>query len=69
MTDFLAANPKAARASNAQYWLGRSYLAEDQFTQAFNWPLGSALSFMMLALVLLLFAAFSGALRGRLALN
>lgn len=34
MTDFLAANPKAARASNAQYWLGRSYLAEDQFTQA-----------------------------------
>lgn len=40
---------------------------EDQFTQAFNWPLGSALSFMMLALVLALFAAFSGALRGRLA--
>jgi spermidine/putrescine transport system permease protein len=40
---------------------------EDQFTQAFNWPLGSALSFMMLALVLAIFAAFSGALRGRLA--
>jgi len=40
---------------------------EDQFTQAFNWPLGSALSFMMLTLVLALFAAFSGALRGRLA--
>jgi tol-pal system protein YbgF len=34
MTDFLAANPKAARASNAQYWLGRSYMAEDKFTQA-----------------------------------
>ncbi len=34
MTDFLAANPKAARASNAQYWLGRSYMAEGQFTQA-----------------------------------
>ena len=40
---------------------------EDQFTQAFNWPLGSALSFMMLALVLAIFVAFSGALRGRLA--
>lgn len=40
---------------------------EDQFTQSFNWPLGSALSFMMLALVLVLFAAFSVALRHRLA--
>jgi spermidine/putrescine transport system permease protein len=40
---------------------------EDQFTQAFNWPLGSALSFMMLAVVLAIFAAFSGALRGRMA--
>ena len=39
---------------------------EDQFTQSFNWPLGSALSFMMLALVLVIFAAFSGALRHRL---
>ncbi len=34
MTDFLAANPKAARASNAQYWLGRSYMADEQFTLA-----------------------------------
>jgi spermidine/putrescine transport system permease protein len=40
---------------------------EDQFTQGFNWPLGSALSFMMLAVVLVIFAAFSGVLRGRLA--
>ncbi len=39
---------------------------EDQFTQSFNWPLGSALSFMMLALVLAIFAMFSGALRQRL---
>ena len=30
MTAFLAANPKAARASNAQYWLGRSYMAHEQ---------------------------------------
>ena len=36
---------------------------EDQFTQSFNWPLGAALSFIMLAIVLAIFAAFSGALR------
>lgn len=36
---------------------------EDQFTQAFNWPLGSALSFMLLAVVLGIFATFSGVLR------
>lgn len=40
---------------------------EDQFTQAYNWPLGSALSFTMLGLVLVIFAAFSGVLRGRFA--
>lgn len=40
---------------------------EDQFTQAFNWPLGAALSFTMLAVVLVIFAAFSGVLRNRLA--
>lgn len=34
MTDFLAANPKAARASNAQYWLGRSYDAEGRHAEA-----------------------------------
>lgn len=41
---------------------------EDQFTQAYNWPLGAALSFTMLAVVLVIFAAFSGVLRNRLAL-
>ena len=40
---------------------------EDQFTQSYNWPLGSALSFTMLGVVLVIFAAFSGVLRGRLA--
>ena len=39
---------------------------EDQFTQAFNWPLGAALSFTMLAVVLAIFAVFSGVLRKRL---
>ncbi len=34
MTDFLAANPKAARASHAEYWLGRSYMAQDQYAAA-----------------------------------
>jgi tol-pal system protein YbgF len=34
MTDFLAANPKAARASNAQYWLGRTYFAQDRSAEA-----------------------------------
>lgn len=38
---------------------------EDQFTQAFNWPLGSALSFTLLAVVLGIFATFSGVLRQR----
>jgi len=32
---------------------------EDQFTKAFNWPLGAALSFIMLALVLVVFSASS----------
>jgi spermidine/putrescine transport system permease protein len=36
---------------------------EDQFTQAFNWPLGAALSFTMLAVVLVIFGVFSGVLR------
>ena len=36
---------------------------EEQFTQAFNWPLGSALSFTILAVVLAVFATFSGVLR------
>ena len=42
---------------------------EDQFTQAFNWPLGAALSFSMLAVVLVIFVAFSGVLRNRLTLS
>ncbi len=40
---------------------------EDQFTQAYNWPLGAALSFTMLAVVLVIFALFSSVLRKRLA--
>ncbi len=36
---------------------------EDQFTQGFNWPLGAALSFTMLAITLLIFGAFSRVLR------
>jgi spermidine/putrescine transport system permease protein len=38
---------------------------EDQFTQAFNWPLGSAISFTMLGFILVLFGVFAGALRSR----
>jgi len=38
---------------------------EDQFTQAFNWPLGAALSFTMLALVLAMFGLLSTATRLR----
>lgn len=41
---------------------------EDQFTQAFNWPLGSALSFTILGVVLAVFATFSGVLRRNMAL-
>lgn len=39
---------------------------EEQFTAVFNWPLGAALSFTLLALVLAIMAALSPALRGRL---
>ena len=38
---------------------------EDQFVQAFNWPLGAALSFTMLAFILVIFAAVSRVLSGR----
>ena len=34
LLDYLAANPKAARAPSAQYWLGRSYMAQDKPAQA-----------------------------------
>ncbi len=34
MQDFLTNNPKVARASNAQYWLGRSYMAQESYAQA-----------------------------------
>ena len=30
---------------------------EDQFTEVFNWPLGAALSFILLAIVMLIFLA------------
>ena len=36
---------------------------EDQFTAVFNWPLGAALSFLMLAFVLLVLALAAPALR------
>jgi spermidine/putrescine transport system permease protein len=39
---------------------------EDQFTTVFNWPRGAALSFIMLGIVLLIFAASAPLLRGRL---
>ncbi|WP_244493510.1 ABC transporter permease [Aureimonas sp. N4] len=41
---------------------------EEQFTQAFNWPLGAALSFTILAVVLGIFATFSGVLKRNAAL-
>lgn len=40
---------------------------EDQFTQAFNWPLGAALSFIMLAVVLVIFGLTSRILPSRAA--
>jgi spermidine/putrescine transport system permease protein len=39
---------------------------EDQFTQVFNWPLGAALSFILLAAVLAILAVGHTLLRGRL---
>jgi spermidine/putrescine transport system permease protein len=36
---------------------------EDQFVAVFNWPLGAALSFVLLAVVLVILAAFSPILR------
>ncbi|WP_245990261.1 ABC transporter permease [Tabrizicola piscis] len=45
--------------------VGTTYgtLIEDQFVAVFNWPLGAALSFILLAVVLLILAAASPALR------
>ena len=42
---------------------------EDQFTHAFNWPLGSAMSFTMLGFILLLFGVFAGVLKSRSAVT
>lgn len=42
---------------------------EDQFTEVFNWPLGAALSFSMLAIVLLILAIFYPVLRSRFQLS
>jgi spermidine/putrescine transport system permease protein len=39
---------------------------EDQFTEVFNWPLGAALSFILLAIVMLIFLAAYPLLRNRL---
>jgi spermidine/putrescine transport system permease protein len=39
---------------------------EDQFVSVFNWPLGSALSFLLLAFVLMILAAAYPFVRGRL---
>lgn len=39
---------------------------EDQFTEVFNWPLGAALSFTLLAIVSLIFLAMYPLLRNRL---
>ncbi|WP_206613955.1 ABC transporter permease subunit [Paenirhodobacter populi] len=36
---------------------------EDNFTQAYNWPQGAAISFILLSVVLAIFATFSGVLR------
>lgn len=41
-------------------------IIENQFTAVFNWPLGAALSFIMLAIVLLLLAAASPIIRRQL---
>lgn len=38
-------------------------IIEDQFTAVFNWPLGAALSFILLACVLVVFALFAPVLR------
>jgi spermidine/putrescine transport system permease protein len=38
-------------------------IIEGQFITAFNWPLGAALSFMMLAIVLVIIALFTPLLR------
>ncbi len=43
-------------------------IIEDQFTEVFNWPLGAALSFILLGIVMLIFAAAYPLLRNRLRL-
>jgi spermidine/putrescine transport system permease protein len=41
-------------------------VVEDQFTEVFNWPLGAALSFVLLAIVLVILLAFQLSIRSRL---
>ncbi len=43
-------------------------IIEDQFTEVFNWPLGAALSFILLGIVMLIFAVTYPLLRNRLRL-
>ena len=42
-------------------------IIEGQFTTAFNWPLGAALSFIMLAIVLLILRVSSPVLKRQIA--
>jgi spermidine/putrescine transport system permease protein len=44
-------------------------IIEDQFTEVFNWPLGAALSFILLSIVMVIFATTYPLLRNRLRLT
>ena len=45
------------RILGGKYGVTLGTVIEDQFTEVFNWPLGAALSFILLAIVLLLLGA------------
>jgi spermidine/putrescine transport system permease protein len=51
------------RILGGKYGMTLGTVVEDQFTETFNWPLGAALSFIMLGIVLLILAASQLGLR------
>ena len=44
------------RILGGKYGVTLGTVIEDQFTEVFNWPLGAALSFILLGIVLLILA-------------
>ena len=58
-------NPQATMVLGGQQAIMFGTLIESQFTAAFNWPLGAALGFVLLAMILVVMALFFPLLQSR----